>query len=187
MTYLSRVLLVLGIGVSWVSFGQAISAADARTLLAVNQITAQQGKFSQKKYFKRLAKPFVSSGEFNIDQQGLRWQTLKPVKSAIVITENTMLLENGAGEQTHINQGEMYARLLKQLMLGQFEALAPYFAMNTTSQQHCILLEPTDDNLSQLMSSVTLCGQGRIATLELLDKHQNKTEIALHYDDMQTN
>lgn len=184
MTYLLRVMFVSVFGVSWVANAQEISAADAKALLAVNQITEQHGKFSQKKYFKRLAKPFVSSGEFTIDQKGLRWQTLKPAKSAIVITDSTMMLESSTGQQTQINQGEMYARLLKQLMLGQFEALAPYFAMNTTAQQQCIVLEPSEDSLRQLMSSVTLCGQGRIDTLELLDIHQNKTEITLQYNNL---
>ena len=180
MNNVFRIMLVMSLGLSWLSVASEISAVEAKSLLKLGQMKEQQGQFTQRKYFKRLAKPFVSSGEYHIDAQGLRWQTLTPAKSAIVITEDTMLLENGSGQQTQLNQGEMYARLLKQLMLGEFEALSPYFSMKTTAQSHCIVLLPTDESISQLMSEVKLCGQGQLDSLVLLDKQQNKTEITLH-------
>ncbi|MGB1199948.1 MAG: LolA family protein [Cognaticolwellia aestuarii] len=141
------------------------------------------GSFIQKKYFKVLKLPFKSNGEFTFSEQEFVWQTLVPVNSAIIFSDNKLQQQNAQGQVTELPNIDGLARLLPDLLQARFDNLAMRFSFAEHNKANCVSLTPEDQNLKQAISNMSLCADnnGQVSNIELLDQNNNKTEIALSY------
>ena len=163
-----------------------LSAEQAVNLLKLAPNLALSGQFIQKKYFKILKKPFISQGEFNVNDQQFTWRTLTPIKSAVIFKDNTLYLENAKGELSKQNKAQDIGYLMQQLLSGQFKQLSQHFSITATTYtgepKPCLLLLATNNSFAQVFKQIRLCGEGNISTISLYDPQANATDIALSYE-----
>ncbi|TQF69599.1 outer membrane lipoprotein carrier protein LolA [Pseudoalteromonas luteoviolacea] len=161
-------------------FGQALTAQQATNRLNLIAPTLPlSGSFEQLKYFKVLKHPLKSQGEFEVNRQRLIWQTLMPVKSAVLYENETLYTVNSRGEKTPTPQGGDVSTLIFSLLQGEFEELDKTFSLSPDKRLNCILMTPNSAPLSLALNKVVLCGQGAIDRIELFDSKNNKTAINL--------
>ena len=163
-----------------------LSAEQAVNLLKLAPNLALSGQFIQKKHFKILKKPFISQGEFNVNDQQFTWRTLTPIKSAVIFKDNTLYLENAKGELSKQNKAQNIGYLMQQLLSGQFKQLSQYFSITATTytdeQKPCLVLLATNNSFAQVFKQIRLCGEGNISTISLYDPQANATDITLSYE-----
>jgi len=162
-----------------------ISAQEAESHLNIQSGTTlnKVGAFVQKKFFKVLSKPFISSGEFRISDNQFSWQTLKPVKSAITYKNNQLFFEDSTGNKKAPPQADTVSRLLRTLISGNMKGLSDSFSFyvgDNTSQ--CVSLVPKQATMSQFIEQIDVCGNRDVETFVLYDKNKNRTEISLSYN-----
>lgn len=163
-----------------------LSAEQAVNLLKLAPNLALSGQFIQKKHFKILKKPFISQGEFNVNDQQFTWRTLTPIKSAVIFKDNTLYLENAKGELSKQNKAQNIGYLMQQLLSGQFKQLSQYFSITATTYtdepKPCLVLLATNNSFAQVFKQIRLCGEGNISTISLYDPQANATDITLSYE-----
>ncbi|XQW84897.1 outer membrane lipoprotein carrier protein LolA [Thalassotalea piscium] len=163
-----------------------LSATQALSILSLETNNNLNGNFLQKKYFKILKKPFISSGKFSSVDQKFTWRTLTPVQSAIIFRENKLYIENANGELSEQDEAQDIGHILQQLLSGQFESLSDHFLITRTAgieSEHCLMLIPKDKTFAQVFKQIALCGQGQIDKITLFDPQTNYTVITLSYTD----
>lgn len=144
----------------------------------LNQISARlvitpivQGEFKQEKKMKVLNKPLISTGTFIYHQnKGAIWRTLTPVSSLVLMNESTLLTEQD--EQTI---PETFANVFKAILSVDFKKLDNHFFITATSNKTTwkIELNPKDELLQKVISSMTLSGDTELRNLELQEVSGN--------------
>lgn len=159
-----------------------LTAKQAQQILQMDhtELQTRAGTFEQKKYFKVLKRPFVSSGNFDIKAGYLNWQTVAPIQSGIIFDDGTLYLINSKGEQKVAPKAEHFAHLLVALLQGDIDTLSRTFIFNQQSEK-CISLLPREQAIAQAISLITICSQGKQQQISLFDTQENRTDISLNY------
>ena len=144
----------------------------------------QQGHFVQKKFFTVLNKPFVSSGNFQVSENLLLWQTIKPVTSLIEYREQSLVIKDAAGNSRVPPQAETIAKLMRYLISGDFQGLTNTFHFYDDESKDCVQLKPVNASMSQFIEKIRLCGNVQVKQFVLFDKSNNSTEISLSYNSL---
>ena len=142
----------------------------------------QQGHFVQKKFFNVLKKPFVSSGYFQVSENLLLWQTIKPVSSSIEYRDQSLVITDAAGNTQVPPQAETIAKLMRYLISGNFQGLTNNFYFYDDESKSCVQLKPVNASMSQFIEKIRLCGNVQVKQFVLFDKSNNSTEISLSYN-----
>jgi hypothetical protein len=144
----------------------------------------QQGNFIQRKYFKVLKKPFLSSGNFNISNDEFIWKTYKPVESAIIFINGDLYFKDNSGNKKAPAQAVTIAQLLQHLIAGNFTALTKSFAFyDANNTANCVTLKPKTSSMAAFIEQIILCGDKQVDEFVLFDKNMNRTEISISYID----
>lgn len=148
--------------------------------LPITNIAA--GTFTQRKFFRVLKKPIISSGEFYFDTHisGLLWQTKRPVESSLILKEKRLYQKNNQGQLSEIKAGANISQLLISIMSGKLQALEQLFDISVAAQQSCYELKPKTGELTQIFDLISMCNQlddQRKSSLVLYEKQGNRTEI----------
>jgi outer membrane lipoprotein-sorting protein len=159
-----------------------LTAKQAQQILQMDhaELQTRTGTFEQKKYFKVLKKPFVSSGNFDIKAGYLNWQTLVPIQSGIIFDDGALYLINSKGEQKVAPKAEHFAHLLVALLQGDIDTLSRTFMFKQQSEK-CISLSPKEQKIAQAISLINICSQGIQQQISLFDVQENRTDITLNY------
>lgn len=151
-------------------------------------VSIASGQFSQQKYFKILAKPILSSGEFYFDQQlGFLWQTNQPIYSASLLAKGQLYLIDHHRQKQLITGGVTIANILINAVAGDINALASDFTVieesqiQSNSKERCLKLMPKESNLAQIFSFIRLCANTHkeISQIILFEPSGNRTEITM--------
>jgi len=159
----------------------ALTPAQAQAQLALTDSIHQHGQFKQQKYFKILPKPFISSGDFGLNSDVFRWQTLTPIKSAFLVEQGQAYTVDSKGTKVAQPQANHFVALLRSMINADFDRLATAFDFSQAEQPHCVILQPKEQAISQLFSSIMLCGQGQVTGVTLFEVAGNHTQIDLTY------
>ncbi len=176
-------LLFCLIGSLFVGTAKAECSVESITnLLSQSKLNAT---FVQRKEIKALNKPLLSSGKLWLAPQAkLVWQVNKPIKSTLVI---------GADEMTQYNRkdqpvsalGNIAPQGISQLFLaiahGNLAGLAQGFELQLACQKEGwqLALTPKQQQLSQLISGITITGQQTISSFSYVETRGDRTMVEL--------
>lgn len=169
-TFLKVLLLLL------LSSGQSYAddvLAQITTRLAKTEIT--QGDFQQEKHLKILRKPLISTGTFTYHQtKGVIWKTLTPVASLLLVNDTRLLTTQG--EQT---VPAAFGKVFKAMLGADLNQLTDGFSITGADQEPAwqIELEPKDELLKKIISSIVLSGDNELRLLEIQEAGGNMTRI----------
>ena len=142
----------------------------------------EQGTFSQEKHFKGFNKPFISTGSFELAEDGLTWQVESPVKSTLLIKQGQVYTLNAKGEPQLQKGAEPYVNLLQAILKHDEVALAEQFTMAEHAEPGCQTLLPKDDLLKQLFSQFELCvAAEQVSRVRLQEVNGNFTVLRFAY------
>lgn len=168
-------------------FSLSVMAAPLTVSQVIDRLALEEqkslisGHFVQQKYFKILSKPFVSEGEFMLDDGSLQWRTLKPVKSVVEYQDGKLYQTDSLGVRRESQVSQQFSQVLHALLQGKFDQLADSFTFSATELPHCVRLIPINGQIKQAIQSVKVCGQVRIEQIEIQDSQQNTSKISLNY------
>ena len=156
---------------------QANTVSQVNTTLKADIVT---GEFKQYKQLAGFASPFVSSGVFSLNAKKLVWEVEQPVKSALIVENGQVLVENAKGEFVPQPGSEQFVGLLTDLLSVDMSALATRFSIK--AQNNCLQLTPKEALLQQLFSHFTLCESDKTVHSIILYEHSgSKTTIEFSY------
>ena len=134
-----------------------------------------QGVFQQEKQLKVLRKPLISNGIFTYDQnKGIIWKTLAPIPTILLINESRLL--TGQGEQM---VPQAFGRVFKAILGGDLDQLSESFIITGENKSVWQLtLTPRDEFLKKIISTISLCGDKDLRSLEIQEVTGNLTHIS---------
>ena len=128
--------------------------------------------FEQRKYLSGLPRALVSSGEMTITEEAILWETQKPQKQSLKITEQGIFK---GSQQTSATGSETIAELLLAILKQDERVLQQQFSLSL--QKNCVQMVPNSDALAGVMQRILSCGNTRVERVELHETNGNRTEI----------
>lgn len=138
-----------------------------------------KGEFVQHKQLKMLKRPLRSSGEFAATAETFFWQQTLPVASRIELQGGQVISTDHLGNQQPIAGAEQFVPLLRALVSQNAQQLTQYLRF-AGLDNNCVQFATTAP-LSQIFSTITMCGQGQIAYLTLRETSGTESRIELTY------
>ena len=134
-----------------------------------------QGVFKQEKRLKILRNPLISSGIFTYDHsKGIIWKTVTPIPSILLIDELRLL--TGQGEQM---VPQAFGRVFKAILGGDLDQLSESFIITGENKSVWQLtLTPRDEFLKKIISTISLCGDKDLRSLDIQEVTGNLTHIS---------
>lgn len=135
-----------------------------RVLSAENTVT---GDFIQKRTIAANGRTLKSSGVFTVSKEKIIWQTQRPVKNTVTITEGKIQTTDSKGKSTVLDgeQNQMFeliSRMMQSLFSGKRTELEEYFYVDFLSDDETELwnmkLSPKDGTVSEAIDYIRLCG-----------------------------
>jgi hypothetical protein len=161
----------------------SVEQVEKRLQIEQGDLYNQHGDFIQRKYFKVLKKPFLSSGSFEISNNQFIWKTSKPVESAIIFKNGELYFKDNSGSKKAPAQASTIAQLLQHLIAGNFTALTDSFAFyDDNNTANCVTLKPKTSSMTAFIEQIILCGENQVDEFVLFDKNMNRTEISISYN-----
>lgn len=145
-----------------------------------------QGRFIQEKQLKVLKQPFISSGTFvfSPEENLLRWHTLEPVQSQLLIDSGSVREVDEQGSETLLSREGQGGQILLTLFSADITQWQAHFQVSES--QDCLTLIPRAGVLAELFEQFELC---RISSNEqqllMREKAGNQTLIRLIADQVE--
>ena len=149
-----------------------------------------EGRFVQEKYLTALDASLQSSGTFSY-QRGkvIRWQTLKPIKSEMLVTP-TSISSNQDGQvlmqlDAQLNPAAiLYNEIFFSVLTADWVKLSKYFKLsgNVDDGRWNVKLMPVDNELKKVVSRVDLKGEALIHEIILYESNGDQTTI--HFENL---
>ena len=159
---LSLVLCLLaGAGAFSASFEEA-----CRVMSAENTVS---GDFIQKRTIAANGRSLKSSGVFTVSKGEIIWQTTKPIKSTVQITEGKITSTDSKGHTTVLDstQNQMFtliSKMMASLFAGNRSELESFFLVDFDgsaegdASKWKMTLTPRDSTIAQAVSHINLSG-----------------------------
>lgn len=162
-------------------------AGDLKETLKSSFSEKQHGSFTQERTISGLPLALTSKGIFSYGpKQGLHWQTLDPVQSTMLVTDEG-LVQDGK----HIDAANALSKALLGLFSGDFTMLEEFFSVDLkgVSENWQAELTPLNDNVRNALKSIALSGQSLPAqskrrSITLIDANGDMTEIFIKIDSL---
>ena len=150
------------------------------------------GNFEQKKYFKILKQPILSSGEIFFDKAlGFYWQTLRPVASVMLLKNTGLYTDNGESSLKKINGAGTLAQVLMNAMSCNLQSLTTEFDVKVANNGYCVSLTPKSNHLVKVINLIELCSskEGKsikdnvlpLEKISIFELSGNRTEITVDF------
>lgn len=146
--------------------------------------TLLKGDFSQQKKTKHLRRPIRSGGTILISpKHGIAWQTIMPVKSTMVITNNQIVTIDSQGNKKKISGSNDINTIFSNALTGNWSVLKEHFELsfiNDGTQQHCVFMLPKSELIKKTFKQMSACGdKQRIKELLIEEVSGGTTQINL--------
>lgn len=147
---------------------------------------ATLNQFQQTKRIAILSKPLVSTGYLLVaDEHGVIWQTTKPLKSTILIKDNSLKQFNKQDQlvSSPVNSQQKTSQLITSTFLailaGNFEQLERNFSADLicSGKQWQIHLQAKHDDMQRLLTNITIIGDANIQKLLFTEANGDTTEL----------
>jgi hypothetical protein len=175
--------LFLGLGqpFSDTAYADSIAESLAPRMAKLSHI---DGEFSQQRFIAVLSVPLQSSGVFSYDrEQGVTWQTLKPIASLVKIDPKQGVL-TGQSEQDlqAVTSSQVVGDIFIGLFSGDLTRLTGMFhaTEQSTANGWELLLEPRDPQVAEHIASIQVRGGEHVETIVLREGNGDRSEISLH-------
>jgi hypothetical protein len=190
--FFAAVLLALVTGSATADvFDHPADVARLRSLLGpvaaqVREAQTLRGGYVQTKHLPELPQPLVATGDFLfVRGQGVRWRTVTPFASELVITPRG-LTQRDAGSETRVDADKQPAvRLVGRIFLAvfslDFDALAELFELSAAAPaagRWSLGLKPRQNAGS--LKSIEVDGGKEVERVVLREGAEDLTEIRLH-------
>lgn len=179
MKYLSALLLFAAI------FPLDLLACEMADLAFLAADETLHYEFTQTKTVAALANPLVSNGVLGLSaKQQLVWQTLRPLKSTLVIGADGLRQFNRndqlVNEVANPVASEL-AQVFLGLLSGNTDVLETAFTQSLTCEDSNwqLNLVPADNDLKTMLESLTLNGAEHIEKISFREARGDYTEILL--------
>jgi len=149
------------------------------------QLPAQlmQGPFEQSKTTPYLRRPLKSSGILTVNtQQGVLWNTEKPIKSMMVLGNKAVVNIDSQGQIKTVAGASDLNLVFVNAMVGNWAALSEHFALSLQHQagKPCVTLTPIGGISAKTLKHIEACGsKTAINQLTLQEQGGATTKIAL--------
>ena len=155
----------------------------------IRKLTSVIGNFEQKKHIKILKLPLLSYGVFSYKKEdGLIWQTLRPIESMIKITEKNGTL-SGKNENSLkvVTSSNLISEIFLGVLSGNMDKIDEIFQIKDQQVESGweLLLIPKSKRLGDYISTILISGKTDIESITLNESSGDITEIALHVTESQ--
>jgi len=146
------------------------------------------GRFTQEKYLGALDAVLSSSGKFSYQRgKSIRWETLKPIQSEILMTPTSISNKQGGREFMRIEIESnpavaLFNEIFFSVLTAEWGKLSTYFKLSgemEDGQWHAELV-PVDKTVQQLVSRVEL--KGGVLVREIILHESSGDRTAIHFD-----
>ncbi|MBJ7550329.1 outer membrane lipoprotein carrier protein LolA [Marinomonas ostreistagni] len=167
-------------------FSHAIWAASVDELKELLHTPEQlSGHFDQEKYLAAVDTSLKSSGTFAyIAEQEISWHTLAPIENTLTLTPNQIITaQNGQQVSVLDSQNNPVVQVFSDLFFGvmtaDWDLLQTYFHIeaHTSQEQWQAQLTPSDVNIAQAITHVSLSGGAFLEQVVLQEVNGNSTTI----------
>lgn len=164
---------------------RAISADIDSRILAISRPQAA-GTFTQKRTFKGMSKPLVSTGDFAYQQhQGLLWRTRTPIENELFADQKgVQTTALGSSQMLKGKIEEKVTQLIFALLAMDIHQLQTDFDIATSWQgAHWQLnLTPQSTLMAAALKMIVIDGGGRLEQVELTTAQGDVTHIYFDSD-----
>ena len=139
--------------------------------------------FIQERRISVLPLPLVSTGNFKFQyQEGILWETLKPIQSTIIISENGIQEENNF-ERTEIGGSSQIGKVLLGLFSGDLASLESYFFIVTKGDVNKwnLFLEPKNSLVSSQIASISIEGRESVDSIYLVEANGDSSSLKFNH------
>ncbi len=149
-----------------------------------------EGRFVQEKYLAALDASLQSSGTFSYQRgESVRWQTLKPINSEMLVTPTSISSKQGGQEfmrlETRSNPAvKLFNEIFFSVLTAEWAKLSVYFKLSGKVEKgryHAQLL-PVDKTVKQVVSRVELKGGALVHEIILHESSGDQTTI--HFENL---
>lgn len=173
-------------------FEHPVTPTQLRVILAkaeqeLARAPVLRGQFTQIKTLQGIPAPLKSTGNYLVSRtQGIYWHTLTPFDSEFILTPTQMLqLDNGKVAVRIDAATQPGLKIVGDVFFSIFNldptALAKNFSLYgmPTAKGWVLGLRPRSDALSSVLTSAVISGDRHVSKVELLDAHDDHTQIQL--------
>ena len=141
--------------------------------IAKNKIS--KGNFNQTKKIKKINREIKSSGTFIVAvEDGILWNTQKPIASSMAITKSGIVQTSAQGKKSVMAAGgnatfEQVSTLITSLFNGNADALTQNFDIDFkgTADNWNATLVPKDSSVKGFISQIEMAGRSSIDSVVL--------------------
>lgn len=149
-----------------------------------------EGSFIQEKYLAALDASLYSSGIFSYQRgKSVRWETLKPIQSEMLMTPTSITSNQGGQQLMHMETASnpaitLFNEIFFSVLTAEWGKLSSYFKLsgNVEAGQWRAELVPVDKAVMQVVSRVELKGDALVREIILYESGGDRTTI--HFDNM---
>ena len=149
-----------------------------------------EGLFTQEKYLSALDAVLPSSGKFSYQRgKSIRWETLKPIQSEVLMTPTSISNKQGGREFMRIESESnpavaLFNEIFFAVLTAEWGKLSAYFKLSGKMQdgQWHAELVPVDKTVQLLVSRVELKGETLVREIILHESSGDRTVI--HFNNL---
>ncbi|MDO6426641.1 outer membrane lipoprotein carrier protein LolA [Thalassotalea sp. 1_MG-2023] len=156
-----------------------LNAEQAMEMLSITPEQNTNGTFKQKKFFKVLATPFISTGFYRQTSNNFKWVTTEPVRSTLIFDGEKLWQQNGSEIRVELPLANHYINVVKALIKGDLYALKTYFSFKKSKVNNCITLLPLDNKIALIGESIQFCYQGKRLSIRINESSGNYTDLKI--------
>ena len=145
----------------------------AKDTKSINSLFIQERKISV------LPLPLVSTGKFKFHyQEGILWETLKPVQSKIIISKKGIQAEDNF-VRTEIEGSSQLGKVLLSLFSGDLASLESYFFIGIKGDVNKwnLFLEPKNSLMSSQIASISIEGRESVESIYLVETNGDSSSL----------
>ncbi len=169
----------------------AAHAFDSRELTAQLQAPKTvQGRFTQQKHLRTLAKPVTTSGRFALRPgHGLFWHLQKPFELRLRVRRDGISRQDASGAWKSNGSQSTQAAQVKLFMAvlgGDTAELQRHFTLKLSGSAGSwqLLLLPKTVVMKQVFENITISGDKLVRRIELKEKQGDRT--VMQFEQLQT-
>ena len=169
----------------------AANAFDSRELTAQLQAPKTvQGRFTQQKHLRTLAKPVTTSGRFALRPgHGLFWHLQKPFELRLRVRRDGISRQDASGAWKSNGSQSTQAAQVKLFMAvlgGDTAELQRHFTLKLSGSAGSwqLLLLPKTVVMKQVFENITISGDKLVRRIELKEKQGDRT--VMQFEQLQT-
>lgn len=174
-----------------------LSPFAARADLSFDQLasisknsSSLEGRFTQEKYLAALDTSLGSSGIFSYQRgKSVRWETLKPIQSEMLMTPTSISNMQGGQELMRMETESslavaLFNEIFFSVLTAEWGKLSAYFKLsgNIEGGQWHAELVPVDKTVKQVVRRVELKGDALVREIILYESGGDRTTI--HFENL---